>query len=84
MEILAAAARSEGELLLLVKPQFEAAKHEVDKSGGVISDPVVRRRCIDEVADSLSNHGARVIGEVESGTPGPAGNLEHWLRAIKV
>ena len=84
MESLAAAARSEGELLLLVKPQFEAAKHEVDKGGGVISDPVVRRRCIDEVADSLSNHGARVIGEVESGTPGPAGNLEHWLRAIKV
>jgi 23S rRNA (cytidine1920-2'-O)/16S rRNA (cytidine1409-2'-O)-methyltransferase len=69
---------------LLVKPQFEAAKHEVDKGGGVISDPVVRRRCIDEVAASLSNHVARVIGEVESGTPGPAGNLEHWLRAVKV
>lgn len=84
MESLAAAARSEGELLLLVKPQFEAAKHEVDKGGGVISDPVVRRRCIDEVAASLSNHGARVIGEVESGTLGPAGNLEHWLRAVKV
>jgi len=83
MSSLLAAARSQGELLLLVKPQFEASKQEVDRGGGVISDLAVRQRCIDEVASSITQHGASVVGDVESGVPGPAGNREHWLRAVK-
>lgn len=82
MASLLSAVRSQGELLLLVKPQFEASKQEVDRGGGVISDPAVRQRCIDEVAFSLTQHGAVILGDVESGVPGPAGNREHWLRAV--
>lgn len=73
--------RAGGEALLLVKPQFEATKAEADRGGGVISDDVVRRRCIAEVRNCLVEHGLRVIGEVESAVPGPAGNREHWIRA---
>ena len=70
-----------GEALLLVKPQFEATKAEVDRGGGVISDEAVRRRCIESVSRSLEEHGFRIRGEVDSAVPGPAGNREHWIRA---
>lgn len=80
MRSLVSAVRPGGELLLLVKPQFEATKTEVDRGGGVIRDDVVRRRCIDEVSASVRQEGAEVVGEVESAVAGPAGNREHWLR----
>jgi len=80
---LVAATRSGGRLLVLVKPQFEATKAEVDRGGGVITDDVIRRRCIDEVAEALTLANARVIGDVESAVAGPAGNREHWLLASR-
>lgn len=80
MRSLLSAARPGGELLLLVKPQFEATKAEVDRGGGVIRDGDVRRRCIDEVSASVRQEGADVVGDVESAVAGPAGNREHWLR----
>ena len=80
MRSLVSAARPGGELLLLVKPQFEATKAEVDRGGGVIRDEGVRRRCIDEVSASVRQEGAEVVGDVESAVAGPAGNREHWLR----
>lgn len=81
MRSLMSAVRLGGEMLLLVKPQFEASKQEVDRGGGVIRDPDVRRRCIDEVALAIREIGGEVVGEVESAVAGPAGNREHWLRA---
>lgn len=84
MKSLVTACRQGGELLLLVKPQFEASKSETDKGGGVITDQAVRERCIGEVASSMAQHGARVSGDVECEVAGPAGNREHWLRAVKV
>lgn len=80
MRSLVSAARPGGELLLLVKPQFEATKADVDRGGGVIRDEDVRRRCIDEVSASVRQEGAEVVGDVESAVAGPAGNREHWLR----
>jgi 23S rRNA (cytidine1920-2'-O)/16S rRNA (cytidine1409-2'-O)-methyltransferase len=77
---LVAATRGGGTLLLLVKPQFEATKEEVDKGSGVIADDVVRRRCVDTVRQSLERIGARFVADVECSVPGPAGNREHWLQ----
>jgi len=79
-EGLMAAARKGGTLLLLVKPQFEATKEEVDKGSGVISDEAIRQRCIGAVRASLERLGARFVAEVECAVPGPAGNREHWLQ----
>jgi 23S rRNA (cytidine1920-2'-O)/16S rRNA (cytidine1409-2'-O)-methyltransferase len=79
-ESLMAAARKGGTLLLLVKPQFEATKEEVDKGSGVISDEAIRQRCIGAVRASLERLGARFVAEVECAVPGPAGNREHWLQ----
>lgn len=82
-ESLVTATRTTGQLLVLVKPQFEATKAEVDKGAGVIVDDAIRRRCIAEVREAFARHGAQPRGEVESAVAGPAGNREHWLRLTR-
>ncbi len=64
--------------LVLVKPQFEAGPADVGK-GGVVRDPDVRRRVVDAVAAQVPSWGGRVVGEAESGLPGPKGNRELFL-----
>jgi 23S rRNA (cytidine1920-2'-O)/16S rRNA (cytidine1409-2'-O)-methyltransferase len=67
--------------LVLVKPQFEAGRGEVGK-GGVVRDPDVHRRVVEEVAQQAASLGARVEGTVDSGLPGPKGNREFFLYLI--
>jgi 23S rRNA (cytidine1920-2'-O)/16S rRNA (cytidine1409-2'-O)-methyltransferase len=64
--------------LALVKPQFEAGPANVGK-GGVVRDPEVRRRVLDEVAAQVPEWGARLEAVVDSGLPGPKGNREFFL-----
>ncbi|MBI5957241.1 MAG: TlyA family RNA methyltransferase [Chloroflexi bacterium] len=63
------------DLLLLVKPQFEAGKADV-KDGGVVRDPAVHRRVLREVLDSAQQQGYTVRGLIPSPLRGPAGNIE--------
>jgi 23S rRNA (cytidine1920-2'-O)/16S rRNA (cytidine1409-2'-O)-methyltransferase len=67
--------------LVLVKPQFEAGRADVGK-GGVVRDPVVRRRVVREVAEAALAWGASVAGVVDSGLPGPKGNREFVLQLV--
>src|SRR6187551_806081 len=64
--------------LVLVKPQFEAGRSEVGK-GGVVRDPDVHSRVVDEVARKAGDWGACVEGVADSGLPGPKGNREFFL-----
>lgn len=64
--------------LVLVKPQFEAGRADVGK-GGVVRDPAVHRRVLDDVRAALVSLGTVVIGECDSGLPGPKGNREFFL-----
>jgi 23S rRNA (cytidine1920-2'-O)/16S rRNA (cytidine1409-2'-O)-methyltransferase len=66
------------EFVLLVKPQFEARVGEV-RPGGVVSDPSVWRRVVDEVGDSLIDEGVHPVGVMASPLLGPAGNAEFFL-----
>ena len=68
------------DLLVLVKPQFEAPRPEVGP-GGVVSDPAVWRRALDRVAEAARSAGAGTIGAMASPLPGPAGNVEFFLHA---
>lgn len=69
--------RAGGKAVALIKPQFEAGKAEVDKGEGVITDPAVHERVIQELAAFVSNiDGARWLGVTESPVLGPAGNKE--------
>ena len=43
-------------IVALVKPQFEAGKSEVDRGGGVISDPAVHERVLQELSAWIPQH----------------------------
>ena len=62
------------EALVLVKPQFEAGRADAPK--GVVRDPGVHRRVLHEFCETAAGWGARVVGVVDSGHPGPKGNRE--------
>jgi 23S rRNA (cytidine1920-2'-O)/16S rRNA (cytidine1409-2'-O)-methyltransferase len=67
--------------LVLVKPQFEAGRAEAPK--GVVRDPLVHRRVVSEVADSLLASGGESRGVVDSSLPGPKGNREFVLHVVQ-
>lgn len=73
-----ACARPGWQALVLVKPQFEAGPADVGK-GGVVRDPAVRRRVVAEIRTLAESLGAEVVGEADSGLPGPKGNREIFL-----
>ncbi|NGM17864.1 TlyA family rRNA (cytidine-2'-O)-methyltransferase [Eggerthellaceae bacterium zg-887] len=64
----------------LVKPQFESRPGETDR--GVVKDPAVRQRTVQEVEAALSAVGFVVTGVVESPITGPEGNVEYLVRAV--
>ena len=81
-KVLPAVARcvaDDGELLALVKPQFELARERVGK-GGVVRDSADRRDALRSVAKSAAGAGLAVRGFASSGLPGPKGNRESFIR----
>ena len=68
--------------VLLVKPQFEAGRSEVSRGRGVISDPDVRERVRDEVAEALAEAGCDVLGWTDSPITGADGNHEFLVHAV--
>jgi 23S rRNA (cytidine1920-2'-O)/16S rRNA (cytidine1409-2'-O)-methyltransferase len=78
---LAEATTDGADLVLLVKPQFEATRSEVGR-GGVIRDPEIRRRALSRVVACLADAGINAQGVVESPIKGSDGNVEYllWLR----
>jgi len=75
---VAACVAPAGEILALVKPQFELGPREVGK-GGVVRDPASRRLAILSVAEAATRLALRVRGVAASGLPGPKGNRESFL-----
>jgi 23S rRNA (cytidine1920-2'-O)/16S rRNA (cytidine1409-2'-O)-methyltransferase len=69
----------DGELLVLVKPQFELGRERVGK-GGVVRDPSDRRDALRAVAAGARDAGLAVRGFASSGLPGPKGNRETFIR----
>jgi 23S rRNA (cytidine1920-2'-O)/16S rRNA (cytidine1409-2'-O)-methyltransferase len=66
----------EGSLILLVKPQFEAGRHEASKGKGVIRDPEVWRRVLEDVRSAAVSHGASMMEAMVSPLRGADGNVE--------
>ena len=68
-----------GTMVSLIKPQFEAAKQEVDKGRGVIRDEKVQERTRQEILDFVSEElvGAELIGTIDSPIKGGDGNKEY-------
>ncbi len=80
---VAAAVAPGSPIVTLIKPQFEAGRGEVAR-GGVVRDPEVRRRVVDELRRfGVESLGLTWIGAIESPLRGPAGNVEYlavWRR----
>ncbi len=71
-----------GEIVALVKPQFEAGRDRVGK-GGLVKNPAVHRAVLENIAAWAMATGLRVPGLVTSPTTGPAGNVEFFLHLSK-
>lgn len=73
--------KSTGQVIALIKPQFEAGRSDVGK-GGVVRDVHTHARVIHETAELAQELGLSVAGLTVSPAPGPAGNIEFliWLR----
>ena len=72
----------DGEIVALVKPQFEAGRDQVSK--GVVHDESVRRAAVDRIRRfAASALGLRTAGEIESPLTGPAGNREYLLHLVR-
>jgi 23S rRNA (cytidine1920-2'-O)/16S rRNA (cytidine1409-2'-O)-methyltransferase len=70
------------ELVLLVKPQFEAGKERVGR-GGVVKDAAVHRAVLDDVVAGLAAAGIGVDGAMPSPLRGGSGNIEFLVHARK-
>jgi len=68
-------------VVLLVKPQFEAGRDEAARGRGVIRDPVVWRRVLNEVLIALQATGAAIMGAMVSPLTGADGNVEFLVHA---
>lgn len=73
-------ARPGGRLVALIKPQFEAERHEIGK-GGVVRDEAVHARVCQTVVEWLGSRAWNVVGVVASPITGPEGNVEFLVAA---
>ncbi|NAS26029.1 TlyA family rRNA (cytidine-2'-O)-methyltransferase [Herbidospora sp. NEAU-GS84] len=71
-----------GELVMLVKPQFEVGKERVG-AGGVVRDPELRAEAVRDAAAAAERLGLTVKGVTASPLPGPSGNVEYLIRLGK-
>lgn len=78
---LAGCTRPDGDLALMVKPQFEVGKERVG-AGGVVRDPLLRAEAVLDVAAAAARLDLGLADVAASTLPGPSGNVEFfvWLR----
>jgi 23S rRNA (cytidine1920-2'-O)/16S rRNA (cytidine1409-2'-O)-methyltransferase len=71
----------QGDLVLLIKPQFEAGRVHVGK-GGIVRDPAARQLAIDRVLEAVKSLHAAHLEVIDSPIRGMEGNHEYLLHAI--
>jgi 23S rRNA (cytidine1920-2'-O)/16S rRNA (cytidine1409-2'-O)-methyltransferase len=81
LDALIGVTRPDGDLVLMVKPQFEVGKGQLGK-GGVVRDPAERADSVIGIGAAAAERGWGAVGVATSPLPGPAGNIEYflWLR----
>lgn len=79
LDALIAVTRPDGDLALMVKPQFEVGKERLGK-GGVVREPAYRTDAVVGVAEAAAARGWGAVGVAVSPLPGPSGNIEFFLR----
>jgi len=82
MEPVVEAAPGLRELVVLVKPQFEAGREHVGK-GGIVRDPAAHRLAVEKVSACVRTQGWEVVGTMPSPITGAEGNQEFLLYGRK-
>jgi 23S rRNA (cytidine1920-2'-O)/16S rRNA (cytidine1409-2'-O)-methyltransferase len=72
---------SSGQLLALIKPQFEVGRAEAARTKGVVRDAALRARAIAAAIGEVEAAGFRVLGQCDSALAGPRGNVEAFVWA---
>ncbi|HWM73650.1 MAG TPA: TlyA family RNA methyltransferase, partial [Nocardioides sp.] len=82
LDALIGVTRADGDLALMVKPQFEVGKDRVGR-GGVVRDDALRAEAVSEIAAAAGVRGWGARAVTVSPLPGPSGNVEFflWLRS---
>jgi 23S rRNA (cytidine1920-2'-O)/16S rRNA (cytidine1409-2'-O)-methyltransferase len=75
MDAVCALLKPDGLLITLIKPQFEAERHEVE-AGGLITDQRIHERIITTVTKRISEFGFTCVGVTPSPISGTTGNRE--------
>ncbi len=70
-----------GQLLALVKPQFEVGRKEASRTKGVIRDPQLREDAIAKAKIAITAARFEILGSCDSRVHGPKGNVEHFVWA---
>jgi 23S rRNA (cytidine1920-2'-O)/16S rRNA (cytidine1409-2'-O)-methyltransferase len=70
-----------GDMVLLVKPQFEAGREEAAQGRGVIANPAIWTRVLHEVTSALTGAGAAIMDVMASPLTGADGNVEFLVHA---
>ena len=78
LDPLLSVTREDGELALMVKPQFEVGKDRIGK-GGVVRDLALRAETVTAIADLAAARGWGAVAVTVSPLPGPSGNVEFFL-----
>jgi 23S rRNA (cytidine1920-2'-O)/16S rRNA (cytidine1409-2'-O)-methyltransferase len=73
-----------GEIVALIKPQFEIAKSVGKKNRGVVRDPELREAAVRSIAEFAIQSDLQVIGTVPAVITGPAGNQEYFIYLRKI
>lgn len=81
IDAIAGVLRPGGDLVALVKPQFEAGREAAARGRGVIRDEATRLEAIGGARQAVEAAGFSILGEVDSAVRGPKGNVEHFLHA---
>jgi len=74
--------REDGEIIALIKPQFEVGRGEVDK-GGIVRDEAKRLKAVEDMKKDFETIGLKVIGTMQSPISGQKGNVEYFIYAVK-
>ena len=78
LDPLLSVTKEDGQLALMVKPQFEVGKDRVGK-GGVVRDLGLRAETVTTIADLAAARGWGAVAVTVSPLPGPSGNVEFFL-----
>src|SRR6202034_4805239 len=73
----------DADLVLLVKPQFEAGRAAVSRGKGVVRDPALWLGALEGVASALHAAGTGIMGAMASPLTGSAGHVEFLVHARK-